>query len=224
MLGSNILKVFGESPIKPMLHHMEYIVSCVKELQPFFEAVLKQDWERASGVHTSILKLESKADDLKKEIRLHLSNTLLMPIARIDLLSLLTTQDKVASKAKHIASLVLGRKTVLPETIASHYLAFVRRSIDSILQAQKAILELDGLLESGFKGRAVKTVGKMVLELDQIERDTDEFQVSLRQKLFEIEKTLDPIDTIFLYKIIDWTAGVADRAQHVGHRLESLLA
>lgn len=224
MLGSNLLNVFGQSPIKPMQKHMEDIVICVQELLPFFEAVLEENWEVAAIRHQTILEFEAKADELKKEIRLHLPSSLLMPVARSDLLGLLTTQDKIASKAKHIASLVLGRKTLLPKVIAVDFIKFVRRCIDTILQAQKAICELDELLESGFRGRDVKAVEKMVLELDQIERDTDEYQVMIRQKLFEIEKTLDPVDAIFLYKIIDWTGGVADRAQHVGHRLESLLA
>ena len=224
MLGSNILNVFGQSPIKPMQKHMNDIALCVQELTPFFKAVLKQNWEKASACHQHILELESKADELKKQIRLHLPNSLLMPVARTDLLALLTTQDKIASKAKHLVSVVLSRKMTFPDVIAIEYVQFVEKCVDAILQAEKAIHELDKLLEAGFRGRAVNVVEKMVMKLDQIERDTDEIQVKLRQKIFQIEKTLDPIDVIFLYKIIDWTAGLADRAQHVGHRLESLLA
>ena len=64
----------------------------------------------------------------------------------------------------------------------------------------------------------------MILELDVVERATDNIQMQLRHDIFSIEKQLDPIDAIFIYKIIDWTGELADQAQHVGHRLESLLA
>jgi len=42
--------------------------------------------------------------------------------------------------------------------------------------------------------------------------------------LFEIEKTLDPIDAIFLYEVIALTGEIADMAERVGRRLELLLS
>ena len=33
-----------------------------------------------------------------------------------------------------------------------------------------------------------------------------------------------PIDVMFLYKIFDWMGGLADNAQHVGLRLELMVA
>ena len=47
---------------------------------------------------------------------------------------------------------------------------------------------------------------------------------SLRGALFEIEKTLDPIDAIFMYQVIELTGEVADMAERVGRRLELLLS
>ena len=224
MLSSNLLNIFAQSPIKPMQKHMDKILCCVDEMLPFFESVFKQDWEQAKIIHSRILQEEHTADELKKEIRLHLPNSLFLPVARGDLLGLLTSQDKIASKVKHVSGLVYSRKMIFPESIIEMFLKFVKRSIDAATLAKKAINELDELVETGFRGREVKIVESMILELDQVERDTDNMQVDLRHEVFSIEKQLDPIDVIFLYKIIDWTGELADRAQHVGHRLESLLA
>ena len=43
-------------------------------------------------------------------------------------------------------------------------------------------------------------------------------------RLAQLETELPPIDVMFLYKIIDWTGDLGDRAQQVGSRLELLLA
>ena len=59
---------------------------------------------------------------------------------------------------------------------------------------------------------------------DRIETDTDNQQANLRAALFEIEKTLDPIDAMFLYQVIETTGEIADMAERVGRRLELLLS
>lgn len=224
MFQSTILKVFAKSPIKPMQEHMQIISECVNNLIPFFESALRSEWETAQSLHDQIMLKESQADDLKKEIRLHLPHSLFLPVSRGDLLGLLTTQDKIASKAKHISGMVLSRKMKFPEQISVNICTFVARSIAACTLACKAINELEELVETGFKGKEVEVVETMIVELNDIERDTDDMQYNLRSKLFSIEKSLDPVDVIFQYKIIDWIAELADRAQHAGNRLESLLA
>ncbi len=40
----------------------------------------------------------------------------------------------------------------------------------------------------------------------------------------DLEKTLNPIDVMFLYQIIEWVGDLADIAERVGARLEIMLA
>ena len=47
---------------------------------------------------------------------------------------------------------------------------------------------------------------------------------TLASLLFEIEKELNPIDVMFLYRIIEWLGDLADNAQRVGHQMGILLA
>ena len=84
--------------------------------------------------------------------------------------------------------------------------------------------ELDELFTVGFRGAEVELAEGMIEELDKIETDTDEKQAALRSALFEIEKTLDPIDAIFMYQVIELTGEIADMAERVGRRLELLLS
>jgi uncharacterized protein len=197
---------------------------CVKQLTPFFDAVLSKDWENVKKLQKEISNLENRADELKRELRLQLPNSLLMPVSRRDLLEVLAMQDKIANKAKDIAGLITGRQMTFPDSIADTLRQFMKRSIDASEQACKAIDEFDELVETGFSGREVKVVETMINKLDDIESDTDRIQIQIRAEIYQLEKELPPIDVIFMYKIIDWIGELGDRAQRVGSRLELMLA
>lgn len=224
MARTTITSLFSKSPVKPLQHHMASVQECISQVVPFFDAILEEDWIAARKIQTKISKLERNADKLKHELRLQLPSSLFMPVSRRDLLEILTMQDKIANKAKDIAGLIIGRKMKLPKKLGPQFKKFIKRSIDASKQAQKAINELDELVETGFRGREVKVVQDMIKKLDDIESDTDKIQVEIRTEVFKLEKKLPPVDVMFLYKEIEWIGDLADLAQRVGSRLELLLA
>lgn len=224
MVQTGILAMFARSPIRPIQRHMEKAHECAKLLLPFFDAVIKQDWEQAAQLRQTLIQNEHAADDLKMDLRLHLPKNLFLPVPRHDLLELLDKQEKIANIAKDISGIVLGRKMKIPDPIREQFIEFLKTSIHASSQAKKAINELDELLESGFRGKEVTFVNEMIKELNHIEKQTDELQITLRQALFTIETQLSPIDAIFLYKIIDWIGALANCAQNAGYRLRMLTA
>ena len=224
MARNTILGVFAKSPIKPLEKHIQIVVKCSKQLVPFFEACTEQNWSDAAKIRRKLSKLEQDADSLKRQLRLELPSGLFMPVDRADLLELLTQQDKIANKAKDIAGRVLGRKLEIPQSLQAEFAVYLQRCIEATEKAAEAINELDDLLETGFRGREVGFVEKMISQLDAIEDDTDSLQISLRKNLLAIEKDLNPVDVMFLYQIIDWVGDLADLAERVGARLEILLA
>jgi predicted phosphate transport protein (TIGR00153 family) len=223
-MANMLANIFGSSPVDPLEKHIGIAYNCAKQLRGFFVAAIAGDWEKASKVRDEIERLEHKADDLKKKIRLQLPKSLFMPVPREDLLELLLVQDKIANRTKDVSGLVLGRKMQIPEQIAAEFLDFVVRNIDAAKQARKSVRELDELFTAGFKGAEAALVEAMIEVLDQIETETDDQQAKLRASLFEIEKTLDPIDAMFMYKVIELTGEIADMAERVGRRLELLLS
>lgn len=222
--GSSIAGLFGRSPIKPLQKHYETAHECVARLNDFFAAVVAEDWERVRTVQQEIMHLENEADELKKEFRLNLPNSLFLPMPRTDLLDMVSVQDRVANKAKDIAGLMLGRQMRIPAAVAPAMQAYVARAIDASAQARTAINELDELLETGFGGREAKLIEQLIEELDRVERDTDDQQIAIRAELFRLEPEWPPIDMMFLYKIVEWVGDLADRAQKVGGFLHMLVA
>ena len=224
MARNSILGVFAKSPIKPLEKHIKLVVKCSNQLIPFFKACSEQNWSEAAKVRRKLSKLEQDADSLKRQLRLELPGGLFMPVDRADLLELLSQQDKIANKAKDIAGRILGRKLEIPESLQEQFNAYLTRCIEATEKAAEAINELDDLLETGFRGREVQLVEKMINQLDEIEDETDTLQIALRKDLLALESELNPVDVMFLYQIIDWVGDLADLAERVGARLEILLA
>ena len=223
-MANMLANIFGSSPVKPLEKHIDISYRCARELRGFFAAAVKGNWSKARKVRAEIERLEHEADDLKKKIRLHLPKSLFMPVPREDLLELLLVQDKIANRTKDVSGLVVGRELQIPAEISEQFLDFVDRNVDAAKQARKSVRELDELFTAGFRGAEVVLVAGMIEKLDRIETDTDEQQAALRASLFAIEKTLDPIDAIFMYQVIELTGEIADMAERVGRRLELLLS
>ncbi len=223
-MPSAFLAVFAKSPIKPIEEHIRKVLAASEQLLPFFSAVYIKDWDTAAEVRKVIVSLEKEADTLKRDIRVHLPRGLFLPVDRTDILELVSQQDKIANKTKDITGRVLGRELEIPAQIQQEFHAYLQRCIDAVALACEAINELDELLETGFRGREVDLVIKMIAKIDEIEHDTDEMQISLRKFVRKAEDTLNPIDVMFLYRTLEWVGDLADTALRVGSRLEIMLA
>ncbi len=219
-----LYQLLGKSPIKPLQEHMTETVRCAELLEDFFQASLNNDWASAEAIYDRICAREIRADELKKQLRLHLPKSFFMPVSRGDLLELLSVQDHIANDARDIAGLMLGRKTVIPGGLSEKIIEFLKASILTTQQALKAIDELDELLETGFSGQEISFIEKLIEELAHYEQRTDTLEREIRGQLFAVETQLPPVDVIFLYKIIDQIGELADNAERVGGRLQLLLA
>ena len=80
------------------------------------------------------------------------------------------------------------------------------------------------MFTTGFRGAEVSLVEDLIEELDKIETDTDDRQAALRADLFAVENDLEPVNVMFLYRVIELTGEIADMAERVGRRLELLLS
>ena len=223
-MANAFANIFGTSPVMPLEKHVNIAFKAARELADFFRAVVAEDWQTAERSRDKIVTLEHEADDLKKEIRLHLPKSLFMPVPREDLLQLLLVQDRMANRAKDVSGVVLGRKLSIPAEITDEFLEFVDRNIDAAKQARKSVRELDELYTTGFRGAEATLVESLLEELDRIETETDDRQAALRGSLFAVEEKLNPVDAVFLYQVIEMVGDIADMAERVGRRLELLLS
>ena len=223
-MANTLANIFGSSPVMPLENHVDIAYRCASKLNDFFAAVIKGDYDAAETVRAEIDALEHEADERKKEIRLHLPKSLFMPVPRQDLLELLLVQDKIANLTRDVAGLVMVRKIQIPAEIAVQFMQFVDRVIDAVKQARTSVRELDELYTTGFRGAEAELVAGLINELERIETETDAMEMALASALFEIEASLNPVDVVFLYRVIELIGEVADMSERVGRRLELLLS
>jgi len=224
MVGNIISDMLGKSPVQPIQEHIDIACQCASLLPSMVEAANLNDWDKVASINEEIRELENKADNEKLKIRSNLPKSLFMPVPRQDLLELVLVQDKIANTAKSVAGMINQRSIQLPEGMYDDFYNFVLLCVDAANFAKKSVHELDELYETGFRGAEVKLVQELIDSLDNIETKTDEKEDLLQQSLFKIEKDLDPIYVMFLYKLIDKVGGIADISERVGRRLELLLA
>ena len=224
MKGAYLSGIFAHSPIGPLQKHMHDVLACVRELHPFIEAVLVGDTDARTVHHQHIIGLENHADKLKRKLRRHLPTSLFMPIDRRDMLEILSMQEKLANAVRDVAGILAGRNMQIPEAMAQPYLELVDTCIEACEKAQEAICELDELIVTGFDNSERKRISDMLSELDGIEETTDAQLAALSQTLMSMENDYPPVHVMFLYRVLDRTATIADRAQSVGSRLQLILA
>ena len=225
MSSQNYLsRLFGSSPISPLQAHMQIVHDCVSQLCPLFAAMKENDHDAVTNVYYKIAELEQKADDQKHELREHLPKGLFLPIARADLLDALRIQDLLANRARDIAGLIVSRQMRFPDSAASVMHDMVKATVATVSKTHDVVNELDELVETGFRGRAVRLVEEMLVELNVLETETDRIQVDLRSKIYKEESALPPVDVMFMYRVIEEVAMIADDAERVGRRFQMMLA
>jgi len=225
MVAKNYLSgLFGHSPITPLQEHMYRVYCGIKHLVPLIEGMTEGDKAKVIEAQEEIIKGEHDADEMKRELRNHLPKGLFMPVDRRDVLDVLLRQDMIANQAKDIALLIVGRNMQIPTEMHASFIVYAKRCVDTVRQALDTINELDELVETGFRGLEVDLVEKMIVELGEIESETDVMQGGLRETLFKLEDSIGPVDVIFTYRLIDWIGNVADNAERVGSRLSLMLA
>lgn len=217
-------KLFGPSPIAPIQEHIATCEKCALGLRPFLEAVLSEKSDDLARYYEQISALEGDADELKKEIRLNLPRSLFLPVSRNNLLEVLHVQDRIANAAKDIAGLMLGREMKLPAAIHQEFMDYVDVSVLTVTCARVAMDELNDLVTAGFSGREIEFIESKLDLLNNAESESDKHQIKVRQALFRLESELNPIDVMFLYKIIDLIGDLSDDAQTVGNRMMYLIA
>jgi hypothetical protein len=220
---SIIGSLFGHSPIKPMQQHMQAALRCAREVGPFVDAMAVGDMAAMATHRAEIVRLEHEADSIKHQIRSHLPKRLFMAVERRDMLEILDSQDSIADTAQDIAELADMRQMVLPEPLREPFQLLTARVIVTCEQSDKIINQLDELIETGFGPHEVAKVEEMILELNDLESETDELAETAKRVLFGIEDELG-VGTYFWYDMINWIGDMADYAEKVGNRLRLLIA
>jgi len=221
---SPFASLMRHSPFKPIQAHMRIVSRCVAEMQPLFDAIIIKDREQVKALAVKIGELESEADQIKDEFRLHMPKRVLMAVARRDLLALIQQQDMIADTVEKIGQIVTQRDMEVPGAIKELLLKLVQHTTDICSQAAAMIEQLDELLALGFGGKQSDLVSEMITNVKRSEHNIDFLIGDLNRALFSIEDQLKPVAVMFWYKLIDLIGDISNQAENMGDRLMLFIA
>jgi len=221
---SPLASLMRQSPFKPVQEHMRVVSRCVAKVPALFDAMIKKDQKQIDALAVKIGELESEADQIKNEFRLHMPKRVLFAVARRDLLALIQQQDIIADTAEKIGQIVTQRVMEVPESIEEHLLNLVQSTTDICSQALAMIEQLDELLAVGFGGKQSDLVSEMITDVKRSEHNIDFLIRDLNRALFSIEDQLSPVSVMFWYKLIDLIGEISNQAENMGDRLMLFIA
>ena len=221
---SPLASLMRQSPFKPVQEHMRVVSRCVAKVPALFDAMIKKDQKQIDALAGKIGELESEADQIKNEFRLHMPKRVLFAVARRDLLALIQQQDIIADTAEKIGQIVTQRVMEVPESIEEHLLNLVQSTTDICSQALAMIEQLDELLAVGFGGKQSDLVSEMITNVKRSEHNIDFLIRDLNRTLFSIEDQLSPVSVMFWYKLIDLIGEISNQAENMGDRLMLFIA
>ncbi|MCW5211795.1 TIGR00153 family protein [Desulfobulbus sp. TB] len=216
---SPLAGLLHKSPFKPIQEHMRTVLQCVSLLEPLFAALYAKDYAEVKKIAMQIDELETTADKLKSTFRLNMPKTLFLPVDRRDLLKLLHEQDTLADSAEEISQILISRDMEVPQEIKELLNTLLLNTLDICTEAKLIIEQLDELVEVGFGGRENDRVIKMIERLRKSEHEIDHILHTIRRTLFEVEESLPPVSTMFLYNIIALLGNMSDMAENMADRL-----
>ena len=159
----------------------------------------------------NISKLESEADDLRREIKNYLYTYMLIPESRGDVLGLIETLDDIVNACEKVLKQFSIEQPEIMEYMPHDFIELARYSKKAV---EKVVIGVGGFFKK------LSEVTDCVKKVYNYEHLADEVEERLKRKLFDKEN-----DTPLSYKqhiryFIEKIALVSDVAETVADRLE----
>jgi predicted phosphate transport protein (TIGR00153 family) len=222
--SSILSSVFGDSLITPIKRHIAICQETAETLTAFFDTVLDGEVDQSLALRKKIADLENEADEIKREVRKSLHAGLLLSVSRSDLLDLVRSADKIPNICRDLAGLVAGRTIEIPAPLARDFREYVRSSVSSVSALNDVMQNFETLVGTGFMQSRTDNIDDHLNLVDERESQTDEKSRIVQQALFRLEDSLNPVDVMFLYQVIELVGDLADQAEAVGNRVRIILA
>jgi len=216
-------KIFHKKPFKPINMHMKIATKCVALMPAAIDAFFLADKDALKDIRQTIDKLEGDADKILEKLQRRLPRALFLRVNGHDLLDVLELQEAIADRTQDIINLMLDLPMDVPEEIHQPVRQLVERCVAATNVAEKIVNSFVALAETRFKGPDAERIQKLIHETVAIETDADSLGIDITHAIFAHRNSMDPVCTIFLYKLIHWIDDLADYAEKLAIRTRLLI-
>jgi predicted phosphate transport protein (TIGR00153 family) len=201
---------FGKREAKVEELVFEHFEAVGETLQTFLEVVdlyLKGDPEFVPKGH-EVHKAEGRADDIRREIVLHLFEGAYTPVFREDYHVLAELVDRVANRAESVVDDLVLEKPAFPEELKNDIMELAKDSVAAFQNLRKA---LDALFSD------MQNVLDFTGEVSRLEGIVDRIEWEILTKLFEMDMEL--AEKIIMRDTIRAIGSITDRMEDASDRM-----
>lgn len=185
----------------------------LKMTEKHFEEALNLCLEKGVQDNFSFLveqthKFESRADDIREDIKTLMYSKALIPESRGDVMGLLESLDEVPRIFESLLYMIKDQKVTIPDLIIPD----IKELIEISMKCCSLMLEQ---VETLFKMR--DGIRGLVSKIDHYESHCDHIERRVITKIFDSD--LDPFRKIQLKELIVHMGGIADQADRVSKRV-----
>lgn len=188
--------------------YFERVENCMDQFHKDMDRLIEYGPESGEAECGKIHLLESRADDLRRDIELKLYGKALLPESRGDLLGLLETIDTVPNSAETVVAIIETEQISIPEQFKKAFHDLVDCNFEAY-QLLKVTAEV--LLE-----RPKETLD-FADKVDVKESDSDRLEQALIRSIFRTN--LEKADKILLKDVVVAIGNVSDRSENAADRM-----
>ncbi len=216
---SGLLETIPSSPYKMLEEHFKKVCRGVRKLDKMVKLYLEDNYSEAASVSVEISTLEHEADEIKRALRANLPRKLFMPIAKEDLLAILSSNELIIDRCQDVAQILDMRETDIP--IELH--AMVEEFLGHVISAVDTLREMMNLLEKLLESTFAKTGTQEILDLGhrvhEHEYKADSINKQLSKAIYALEGKESPMALFHMMRFADVLDSVADHAENAALRL-----
>lgn len=217
-------RLFSKSPFALLIGVMQETNQVFNQIPLLFQALKSFENDTLSRLATEISEQEGKIDQLKKDIRQTVSQSMFLPFPKRDFLDLLFTMDSISDRIESLSKYFLLRELSYPPQLEEK-IEIVILQLKAINQeiSHIFIVELPGLLGASFRGPQADSVTKMIDSIAEQAYYMENYIHQAMVELFKLDDQLHPSEILLWTKIINKLEAVGHAIEKTGYTLRLLL-
>ncbi|MBW2080223.1 MAG: TIGR00153 family protein [Deltaproteobacteria bacterium] len=216
-----ISSLFFKSPFEDLQKHADKIKECAHLFREAVVCNMGQECKRFDLLTEQVARMESEADNIKRNIRNHLPRGILMPVDKFQFFQYLREQDKVMDEVEEALFWLSFRPEGIPTELATD----IHHLVEAVIQPIEKLPVLVTLATDYFKSKSTEQRNKMkslIRDIRQHEREADHLERELKFKIFTTIK--DALVVYHLVRLVEHIGDIADHAQNASDRMRAMIA
>ncbi len=220
----SIFDLFRKSPFIAINEMMKEVVECTNRIPEIYDAFINGNQEEVVRIAKEISDHEYKTDKIKDSIRQSLPHSIFMPVARGDILQIITSMDAIADKSEDVGVLMTFKKIHVPDEIKGKIKEFTKVILEVVDLSKQVVEELEALREASFSGPEAKEVISLLDKVNESEHKTDVMQYDLTKIVIDKSEEMDCASLILWLKIIEATGDIANSSEKMCNRIRLIIS